>query len=70
MPDNRSPGELEDFVQTMIPGDDPVWPRSKQYIDDIPDTLRKFKPKKKSRAELYPGVTVPATCACVRRSGL
>ena len=53
MPDNRSPGELEDFVQTMIPVDDPVWPMSEQYIDGIPDALRKFIPKKKSRAELY-----------------
>lgn len=53
MPDNRSPGELEDFVQTMIPVDDPVWPISKHYIDSIPDALRKFIPKKKSRAELY-----------------
>ena len=53
MPDNRSPGELEDFVQTMIPAGDPVWPRSRQYIDGIPDESRKFIPKKKSRAELY-----------------
>lgn len=53
MPDNRSPGELEDFVQTMIPVDDPVWPMSKQYIDGIPNALRKFEKKKKSRAELY-----------------
>lgn len=35
MPDNESPGELEDFVQTMVPSDDPVWPRSENYIDRI-----------------------------------
>ena len=53
MPDNQSSGELEDFVQTMIPAGDPVWPRSRRYIDGIPDESRKFIPKKKSRAELY-----------------
>lgn len=53
MPDNQSSGELEDFVQTMIPVDDPVWPRSRNYIDSIPDESRKFDPGKKIRAELY-----------------
>ena len=28
MPDNRSPGELEDFIAAMIPRDDSVWPLS------------------------------------------
>ena len=45
MPDNEVPGELEDFVQTMIPPADPVWPRSKQYIDDIPSADRRFGDK-------------------------
>ncbi len=32
MPDNKSGGELEDFVQQMIDSDDPVWPRAVSYI--------------------------------------
>ena len=33
MPDNKSKGELEDFVQQMIDSDDPVWPRAVSYIE-------------------------------------
>ena len=53
MPDNESLGELEDFVQTMIPEGDPVWPLSKQYIADIPEEHKKFKLQKTSKAEVY-----------------
>ena len=53
MPDNRSTGELEDFVQKMIPEDDPAWELAQRYIRDIPEEARKFLPKKQSRAELH-----------------
>lgn len=53
MPDNRSPGELEDFVQSMIPEDDPAWKLARQYIRSIPEGERKFRPRKTSRAELH-----------------
>ena len=53
MPDNESPGELEDFVRTMIPTDDPVWPRSEGYVDRIPVADRRFRPGKLLRAKLY-----------------
>ena len=53
MPDNRSPGELEDFVATMIPEDDPIWPRSGEYIDGIPARERRFSPDKVMRAKIY-----------------
>ena len=53
MPDNRSPGALEDFIQRMIPAKDPVWPLSKRYIQDIPIKERKFGRTKTLRAELY-----------------
>ena len=53
MPDNTSPGELENFVSKMIPGDDPVWPRSEDYIDSIPKTDRKFTEKKILRAKIH-----------------
>ena len=42
MPDNSATGELEDFVAQMIPGGDPVWPLSQDYIDGIPPEARKF----------------------------
>lgn len=53
MPDNRSAGELEDFVQSMIPEDDSAWELARRYIRDIPEEARKFLPKKRSRAELH-----------------
>lgn len=53
MPNNESPGELEDFVVKMIPDGDKVWPLSQRYIEDIPEAERKFSEKKKPRAQLY-----------------
>ena len=52
-PDNERPGELEDFVEAMIPQDDSVWPRSQAYIDDIPKSVRRFREKKALKAKLY-----------------
>ncbi len=46
MPDNQSPGELEDFIEKMIPRNDAVWPLSVCYIDSIPEENRKFKEMK------------------------
>ncbi len=53
MPNNRAPGELENFISEMIPEDDPIWPRSEEYIDSIPSTNRKFKDKKVLRAKIH-----------------
>ena len=53
MPDNQSPGELEDFVAEMIPGGDPVWPLSQGYIDGIPAGDRKFTSGKTLRAKIH-----------------
>ena len=52
-PDNRSHGELEDFVAGMIPDDDPVWPLSRSYIDGIPTHHRKFAERKMTRAKVH-----------------
>ena len=52
-PDNRFPGELEHFVKSMIPEQDPVWPRSEQYIGHIPESDRKFPPGKEMKAKIY-----------------
>ena len=53
MPDNTRPGELEDFVADMIPGDDPVWPRAQRFIDDIPEDNRAFNAGKVVRAYVH-----------------
>lgn len=53
MPNNQSPGELEDFVSQMIPDSDPVWPLAQQYIAGIPPSDRKFTPGKTLRAQLH-----------------
>ena len=53
MPDNTSPGELEDFVAQMIPGEDPVWPLSQSYIAGIPQADRKFATHKTLRAQIH-----------------
>ncbi len=53
MPDNQSPGELEDFIVKMIPDGDPVWPLSKSYINGIPEPDREFKEGKILRAKVH-----------------
>ena len=53
MPDNRSTGELEDFVANMIPAADPVWPRAEAYIEGIPQADRKFTTGKIQRAKVH-----------------
>ena len=53
MLDNKSSGELEDFVTKMIPEDDCIWPLAESYIDGIPQECQKFKRSKIRRAKLY-----------------
>lgn len=53
MPDNESSGELEDFVSSMVPVGDPVWPLSESYIDGIPAGIREFSDNKVLRATVY-----------------
>ena len=53
MPDNSTPGELEDFVAEMIPKDDPVWPLAEKYVDSIPNEDRQFAQGKELRAKIH-----------------
>ncbi len=53
MPDNVSPGELENFVADMIPQSDKVWPLSKDYIKSIPADTRPFREGKLLRAKVH-----------------
>ena len=67
MPDNSSTGELEDFVGSMIPSGDPVWPLAEAYIEGIPPAERKFAPGKTQRAKVHAWL---ATREEPRRMGL
>ena len=53
MPNNRFRGEIENFIQTMIPTSDPVWPLSDAYVDGIPKRDRKFRRRKTTRAKVH-----------------
>ena len=53
MPDNKSPGELEDFAAKIVPKDDSVWLLSEKYIENIPKNERKFAPDKMPKAKLF-----------------
>ena len=53
MPDNQSPGEIEDFLKEMIPNDDSVWPLAQRYIDGIPPEHCKFQEGKRLRAQVH-----------------
>ena len=53
MPDNVARGELENFVADMIPEDDPVWPLSQRYVNEIPPAHRKFAETKTLRAQIH-----------------
>ena len=53
MPDNKSNGELENFVVQMIPDTDIVWPLAQNYINGIPKSSRKFRASKLQRAKLH-----------------
>ena len=53
MPDNESSGELENFIEQMIPDEDPVWPLAQNYITQIPSEDRKFTENKELRAKIH-----------------
>ena len=53
MPNNISLGELENFVEKMIPSGDPVWPLSEDYVDGIPEKDRRFPEHKILRAKVH-----------------
>ena len=53
MPDNKAPGQLEDFIESLIPVGDPVWPRAQRYVERIPSADRKFSANKVVRAKVH-----------------
>ena len=53
MPDNISAGELEDFIERLVPPGDPVWPLAQAYINGITTADRKFSDGKVQRARIH-----------------
>ena len=69
MPDNQSPGALEDFVKHLVPPDTTsLWTRAEECVDQIPDEERLFRPIDTQKAYLatwlawqkYPGIPLGA----------
>ena len=58
MPDNKSEGEIEDFVRRLIPEQDTTWPKAEDYVGSIPIADRKFLKGKETRAKLYAWLAV------------
>ena len=50
MPDNSSSGQLEHFVQQMIPNGDRVWPLAQNYIESIPAS---DQPRHVTKAQIH-----------------
>ena len=53
MPNNFSKGELEDFIVTLIPANDPIWPDAQRYVEQIKSENRRFKPSKELKAKIH-----------------
>ena len=53
MPNNGSPGELEDFVREMVPSDDALWPLAEAYIAGLPEDARHHAAKQPAKAVLH-----------------
>jgi hypothetical protein len=53
MPDNGSPGALEDFVASLVPLDDDLWARAGEAVDGIPLESRRFPGVRRSKAHIH-----------------
>lgn len=53
MPDNTSPGRLEDFIGFLVPEGDLLWEHAGSVIDSIPAELVRFKQAHRSKAHVH-----------------
>lgn len=53
MPDNRSPGAVEDFVAMLVPAGDALWVRAGDAVDSIPNEHRRFPAGRRSKAHMH-----------------
>jgi hypothetical protein len=61
MPDNRSPGMLEDFVVRLIREDDATLPFVDRFLDSIPPDRRRFSPTHRPKARIHSWLAVSDT---------
>jgi hypothetical protein len=53
MPDNGSPGALEDFAAQLVPAGDALWTRAGEAVDSIPEADRRFPGGRRSKAHMH-----------------
>lgn len=53
MPDNGSPGVLEDFAAALVPADDQLWIRAGEAVDAIPAEHKRFSDVRRSKAHIH-----------------
>lgn len=53
MPDNRTPGILEDFLRFLVPDGDPLFSHVEQSLHAIPPEQCRFTELKKPKAKIY-----------------
>jgi hypothetical protein len=53
MPDNTSPGRLEDFLHYLVRPGDSLWDRAGDAIDQLPVELRRFKDAYRTKAQMH-----------------
>jgi hypothetical protein len=53
MPDNGSPGALEEFVAALVPAGDELWTRAGEAVDAIPQDQRRFSAVRRSKAHMH-----------------
>ena len=53
---------LEDFLREMIPASDPIFPKSKAYVDDVGSSVSpefRFRDIDREKADLHSWLAVP-----------
>jgi len=53
MPDNASPGKLEDFIRFLVPEGDGLWAHAESVLDALPADLVRFKPVHRAKAHVH-----------------
>ncbi|HEX5869654.1 MAG TPA: DUF3226 domain-containing protein, partial [Longimicrobium sp.] len=53
MPDNSSPGALENFAASIVPADDALWARAGEAVDAIPEDERRFPLVRRAKAHVH-----------------
>jgi len=52
MPDNRSPGAIEEFVAALVPAGDWLWKHADEVVHSIPAEHRRFPDSRRAKAHI------------------